>query len=137
MATYPLLLEREDFFKRAPPTLLKALADDDLDAALKGGSDEAYSYLVPRFAPPFSEYGDDLRQHVASLVIWHVLGRRGGQSANPADPYFARYQAAIRWLEAVRDRKTTPAGLVDATPDPVPAPGAGRLYVVTSPRRGW
>lgn len=126
-------LTRADLARYVPEKALAALPTADQDAAIAAASDEADGYLAARYTLPLAHTGADLKLHVASIALWHLLGRRNHNPANPAgDAFRLRYLDAIAWLEKVRDGKVIPARVVDSTPDRHPRP-----EVITSPRRGW
>jgi phage gp36-like protein len=111
---------------------LEELDEADVNAVILAASVEADGYLNAAYTLPLTAWGDDLRAHVASLVVYRLLNARGRDPEG--DPLVDQVHAdAISWLKGVASGRILPPDIVDSTPDEYDGGGV----VVSQARRGW
>lgn len=108
-------------------------ATEKADAILSATS-LVNSYLQARYDLPLSAWGRDIRRATAILAGYDLLLTRGlFRDESQKQNLQLQYEQVIKWLEAVRDGRTTPDGLVDSTPTVT----EGTSIVYTRAKRGW
>lgn len=119
-----------------PAAALASVSEPDQQAALDAQSAIADGYLSGRYVLPLLSHGEDLTINVCLLGEFAITTTRG--IAHEAESYEIirdKRDAAIRWLENVRDGKINPVGIVDsASPATEDDFGAG---VFTDKAREW
>ena len=108
---------------------------EDIDAALLAASEVADGYLRAQYQLPLTDWGTDLRRHVAMIAAWDILSaQRGFNPDLPGDRvWLARYEQAIGWLRDVAGGLVTP----NVTDSARAKARVGAPRVLTKEPRGW
>lgn len=116
-----------------PAASLSGVASEAQTEALAQASETIDSYLRARYTLPLSEWGRDIKRACVIIAVYDILTFRGYVPQGEDDNFRLRYLDVIKWLEAVRDGKNEPSGVVDATPEE----SEEGAYIVTEAPRGW
>lgn len=119
-----------------PASSLASVSSQEQQVALDAQSAIADGYLSGRYLLPLTAWGLDLTFYVCQLTEFAICTTRGIAAETESYEILRdKRDAAVKWLEGVRDGNINPAGIVDsATPPTADDFGAG-LYTETA--RGW
>jgi len=131
MASQALITSSELAQLSIPSNATRNVDQAAIDMNILRGSDEAKSRLSSRYVFPLLSWGYDLKGHVASIVTWHLLVRRGFNPDNASDKAAKdSYEAAIEWCDQVARLTIHPEIVDSSTGTPGfpqdPAPQASR-----------
>lgn len=114
-----------------PKEALGSVPRDEQAAICLAATDEADGYLAAGKKLPLTAWGDDLTAHVANIVAYRVMKRRGFQPEGDDTLIVKDRDDAIAWLKGVGAGRIEPPGMVDSTPETYDA----GLYVVSDGER--
>jgi len=119
-----------------PDGVLSAVADSVLLGQLMAATQEARSYLLGHFNPPFTAVGPDVRKAVCSIAVCDVLTDNVGINPNPTatELVVKRRDDRVSWLKQVAMGRAV-ANVTDSTPST--HEGSGWAASANETRRGW
>ncbi len=106
-------LTRQGLIESVGLATVEALAGDQsvadnqalVEQAIADAEAEANGYLAGRYETPLSPAPPWLRLHVGRLALWRLLSAKGYTPGSPDESIRKDRDAAIKFLEAVRDGK--------------------------------
>lgn len=118
-------------------TRFEGIATGTVSAALQAASSIADSYLASQFTLPLQSmpqgWDMSLTMNVCWIACYLLYNQYGYAPMAPGDDMVAkRYEAAIKWLEQVRDEEIFPQ-FVDAAGSPPTSAEAGPYVVSDAP----
>ncbi len=96
-------------------------------------SSEAEGYIGGGFKLPLTEWGEDLREHVANMADFAMLKKRGFDPEGADEVVRMGRKDAIQWLTKVSTGAIKPPAMIDSTAD-ILETGA---FVNSAIKRGW
>jgi phage gp36-like protein len=119
-----------------PSDVLDEVGDSVVLGQLMAASQDARSYLLGHFNPPFTSVGPEVRKNVCRVAIEGVLCNNIGIDPNPTAAELVVKQAddARSWFKQVSMGRAT-ASVTDSTPTTYE--GSGWAATNNASRRGW
>ena len=96
-------------------------------------SSEAEGYLAGGFNMPLTDWGEDLREHVANMADFALLKKRGFDPEGADEVVRMGRKDAIQWLSKVSTGAVKPPSIIDATPDILET----GVFTNSQIKRGW
>lgn len=116
---------------------LRAISEDDQNAAIDAASDEIDGYLGARYVLPLTAWESDLRKQCARLAVYQLMVAQGFNSSRAGDEQFeAQNELAISWLKAVSNGSVVPR-VTDSSQGPAPGKVSGGVLVSSYGSRGY
>jgi phage gp36-like protein len=117
---------------------LTTIPETQIDLALANVSRFMDGYLGVVFVLPITNDNGALKLQCAVITAYFLLSAKGFNPDSPGDKnLFDRYEAAIKWLEDVRDKKILPQFTDSSVNADAGRSGIGRPRVVTGTDRGY
>ena len=109
-ASYPVLAALSDLTTYGlPATAMGPVPVATQTACLRGASDEAYSKMGQRYAPPWQAWDIKTVMVVCAIAAFEIVNVRGYNPNNAADVYYkTRADSARKWLNEVEKSTAHP-----------------------------
>ena len=114
-------------------SLTSDVSEDEMIFALVAASSLADGYLKRRYTLPLTQWSYDLIQVVCDIAAYNIAKRQGFNPEVYDANWVNKYNAAIKWLEDVGNRREHP-NLIGGTPPLVPY---ASTVNVNDDLRGW
>ncbi|RTK98745.1 MAG: DUF1320 domain-containing protein [Proteobacteria bacterium] len=114
-------------------TLTSDISEDEMTFAIVSASEFANGYLKRRYGLPLVQWSYDLIQAICDIAAYNLAKRKGFNPEVYDANWVTKYNAAVKWLEDVGNRREHP-NIIDSPHNPVPYAGTTNLV---DDQRGW